>query len=61
MNRDVDRHWFGLFYCNRDDPRLAVPKRYGWGWTLNFGRPMVWAWTLGAPVAVGSIGYLSQR
>ncbi|XDO64260.1 DUF5808 domain-containing protein [Streptomyces sp. RLB1-33] len=59
MNRDADRYWFGLFYYNRDDPRLAVPKRYGWGWTLNFGRPM--AWTLGVPVAVGLIVYLSQR
>jgi uncharacterized membrane protein len=29
----------GLFYVNRDDPRLWVEKRIGYGWTLNFARP----------------------
>jgi uncharacterized membrane protein len=31
--------WHGLFYADRDDPALFVPKRYGAGYTLNFGRP----------------------
>lgn len=33
----------GLFYVNRDDPRLWVEKRIGCGWTLNFARPAAYA------------------
>lgn len=40
MNQGDGPYWFGIFYCNRGDPRLAVPKRYGWGRTLNYGHPM---------------------
>jgi uncharacterized membrane protein len=29
----------GVFYYNPDDPALFVEKRYGLGWTLNFGHP----------------------
>jgi hypothetical protein len=35
--------WNGMFYCNSDDPALFVPKRYGIGYTLNFGNPWSWA------------------
>ena len=39
-----DEHWkCGVFYVNRDDPSLFVPKRRGMGWTLNFGNPWSWA------------------
>jgi uncharacterized membrane protein len=38
--RDDDRYWSGgLFYNNPDDPAMFVPKRFGLGWTLNFGHP----------------------
>ncbi len=38
--RDDDRYWIGgLFYNNPDDPAVFVPKRYGLGWTVNFGNP----------------------
>ena len=38
--RDDDRYWYaGVFYNNPDDPDLFVPKRFGLGWTLNFGHP----------------------
>jgi uncharacterized membrane protein len=38
--RDDDRYWFaGAIYYNPDDPDLIVPKRFGWGWTVNFARP----------------------
>jgi len=38
--RDDDRYWYaGLWYNNPDDPALFVPKRFGFGWTLNFGHP----------------------
>ncbi len=39
--RDDDRYWsWGFFYNNPDDPAVFVPKRYGMGWTVNFGRPL---------------------
>ena len=39
-HRDDDKHWRGgLFYINREDPALMVPRRFGLGWALNFGNP----------------------
>jgi uncharacterized membrane protein len=39
--RDDDRYWYGdFFYNNPDDPAVFVPKRYGLGWTVNFGNPV---------------------
>jgi uncharacterized membrane protein len=39
-HRDDDRYWRGgLFYINREDPALLVPRRFGLGWTFNFGNP----------------------
>jgi uncharacterized membrane protein len=39
-HRDDDRYWRGgLFYVNRKDPALVVARRFGVGWTLNFGNP----------------------
>lgn len=38
--RDDERYWYGgVFYNNPDDPALFVPKRFGLGWTMNFGHP----------------------
>jgi len=38
--RDDDRYWYGgVFYNNPDDPAVFVPKRFGLGWTVNFGNP----------------------
>jgi len=34
---------WGFFYANRTDPRIFVPKRYGLGYSLNFGKPYVTA------------------
>jgi uncharacterized membrane protein len=40
-----DRFWkAGLVYVNREDPSLVVPKRFGIGFTFNFGNR--WAWLL---------------
>jgi uncharacterized membrane protein len=36
--------WRGPFYSNPDDPALFVPKRYGIGYTLNFGNG--WSWVV---------------
>ena len=41
---DDDEHWkLGVFYFNPDDPSLFLPERFGIGWTMNWGRPAVWA------------------
>ena len=37
---DDDLYWRGgVVYVNRKDPRWLVPKRFGVGYTLNFGHP----------------------
>ncbi|MCI4660075.1 DUF1648 domain-containing protein [Cryobacterium zhongshanensis] len=39
-HRDDDRFWRGgLFYVNREDHALLVPRRFGLGWTVNLGNP----------------------
>jgi hypothetical protein len=40
--RPPDEGWTGFFYSNPKDPALFVPKRFGIGYTLNFGNPMSW-------------------
>ncbi|HET8715685.1 MAG TPA: DUF5808 domain-containing protein [Holophagaceae bacterium] len=42
---EADYRWGGLIYRNPRDPRLLVPKRYGVGWTFNYGRPAAWILT----------------
>ena len=33
--------WYlGQIYFNRDDKRIIVRKKHGYGWTLNFARPL---------------------
>ncbi len=35
-----NRRWvLGMFYVNRDDPSFLVERRFGIGYTLNFGNP----------------------
>ncbi len=40
----------GVFYVNPSDPALFVPKRYGIGYTINFGNR--WAWLVMGILAV---------
>jgi len=38
-----DRHWRGgLIYYNPEDPSFITEKRFGFGWTFNFARPVSW-------------------
>ncbi|NOZ94720.1 MAG: DUF1648 domain-containing protein [Acidobacteria bacterium] len=50
-----DRYWkLGLLYVNPEDPAIFVEKRFGFGYTLNFGNARAWlilALVL-APVAI---------
>jgi uncharacterized membrane protein len=51
---DDDRFWRGgLVYVNRDDPALMVPRRFGLGWTLNFGNPGAAMFLVGVLAFVG--------
>lgn len=57
--RDDDRCWKGgMIYWNRADPAVIVPKRFGIGWTFNFGHPISWlvlAVILAVPLALGRL------
>ncbi|MBS2537860.1 hypothetical protein KGQ20_34415 [Catenulispora sp. NF23] len=53
--RSDDEHWFGgLIYYNRGDSRTVVPKRYGFGRTLNYARPLAWVLTV-LPIVIGAV------
>jgi len=53
-DRSEDRHWkAGFLYVNSSDPALFVEKRFGIGYTLNFGRPASWDSRRGAAGASG--------
>lgn len=60
--RPPDEKWKGVFYFNSDDPAVLVPKRYGIGYTLNFGNR--WSWVVlalilllvAAPIAISIAG-----
>ncbi|MGA9751097.1 MAG: DUF5808 domain-containing protein [Acidobacteriota bacterium] len=47
----------GMFYVNRDDPALWVPKRFGIGYTLNFGHRGAWV-ILGILLAIALAGLI---
>lgn len=50
---DNDEHWkAGIFYWNKGDASLILPKRFGVGWTMNWARPAAW-------VIVGGITLVS--
>ncbi|MDO5791252.1 MAG: DUF1648 domain-containing protein [Coriobacteriia bacterium] len=49
---DDDAYWkLGLFYYNPGDVSLFLPQRSGFGWTVNWARPAVWAVMAGFVVA----------
>lgn len=37
--RDPQNYRWGVFYVNRKDSRIFVPKRFGIGFTMNFANP----------------------
>jgi uncharacterized membrane protein len=53
MIQDPTNYRFGIFYFNRKDKRVIVPKRFAvMGWTLNFGNIFSWLLIL-SMVAIG--------
>ncbi len=60
MLYDDDRYWkLGVFYVNPGDPSLFVPKRFGVGWTANFGRPASWLLLAGLVALVAGFVWLA--
>ncbi|TQS70633.1 DUF1648 domain-containing protein [Ornithinibacillus gellani] len=48
IDRDDDRYWkLGQFYVNKNDPSIFLEKRFGIGWTVNFGNPISWLILIG--------------
>lgn len=51
-DHDEDNLWkAGVFYVNRNDPSIFVEKRFGVGWTINFGNPIGY-FILFLPIAI---------
>lgn len=60
IHRDDDRHWWGgQVYIHRDDPAWIVPRRFGYGYTVNWGHPASCLALIGLLVVVG-LGWLSR-
>lgn len=58
--RDDDSYWkFGVLYYNPEDPAIFIEKRFGIGWTINWGRKSSWFILLGFLVLIGGFILLS--
>lgn len=56
MNKNPN-NWKGIFYFNRKDYRLIVPKRDpSLGWTLNFASPYTYLFL----IAIAAIALVSE-
>lgn len=50
-DRTPDACWkWGIFYFNPDDPAILVEKRFGIGYTINFGNR--WSWVILAALLI---------
>jgi uncharacterized membrane protein len=38
--QEAESWYYGIFYYNKRDSRLFLPKRTGLGWTINFAHPL---------------------
>ena len=55
---DNDERWkAGIFYWNKDDASLILPKRFGVGWTMNWTRPA--AWVIVGGITLASIAFVA--
>lgn len=53
--QDDSRWILGIFYYNKNDPSFFVEKRFGIGYTLNFGNPRSWIAVLGLIVIIAAV------
>jgi len=58
MSKNLN-NWKGIFYFNRKDPRLIVPKiQPSMGWTLNFANPYTYITLIGIILIIIAFQYL---
>lgn len=61
MRKDPGNYRWGIFYFNRRDPRVVLPKRAAWmGWTLNFAHPGSYLILLGIFLVAALIGNIDK-
>lgn len=62
INRNDDCYWkLGAFYYNPEDPALFLAKRFGIGWTLNFGHWISWIILLGLLIGLPLLTQLISK
>ena len=55
---DDDKYWkAGVIYFNKEDPSIMVEKRFGVGWSFNFGNPISWLIFFGPLVLILIIAF----
>ena len=60
MDRSDPSFWKAkIFYYNPNDPGLWIPRKWGWGHTLNMARPASWAIVCALIVIVTAIQVLA--
>ena len=58
--KDDDSYWkFGVLYYNPEDPAIFIEKRFGIGWTINWGRKSSWLILLGLLLLTGGFILIS--
>lgn len=61
INRNDDKYWkSGLFYVNKEDPAMFVEKRFGVGFTINFGRPLAIILFIGILLVITAVVILTS-
>lgn len=59
--KDADHFWkLGMFYVNTEDPAIFVEKRFGIGYTVNFGRPAAYLFLVGILLITVAIVVISN-
>lgn len=59
MNDNPENYKLNLFYFNRSDNRIFVPKLLSQtGWTLNFARPEAYLMIVGLVLLIVLFSYL---
>lgn len=60
-HRDPNNWKLGMFYYNREDKRILVPKKIKWmGWTVNFANPKSVLLFVGILISAILITYFSS-
>lgn len=53
-------NWKGVFYFNKKDHRLTVPKINSLGWTFNFANPLSYILILAVLLIIFGMQFLIQ-